>query len=243
MLHRFKNLARELEIQIRAPGRAPYSFRLTTHELILGLSVVGTLWLFTATGTLFFFREVEINRKVMEKVLELETGLLLNVPNRSLIAQPEVKIEPEKELIREPTAVTSEISPELTVNAKLHELIAECSETSCTVSTILTPASHGIAKGSLSMVLEAIVPRIGGADPNAPNRAQFIYYPGLEVLDQFDPEKAVTLQKRQFKFSRALPTRVEFTIGKLHRPIAINLYLFDASNNLIGHERKTLSHD
>lgn len=254
MIQRFKEFAGLLQIQIRAPGNPPYGFQLSANDFYTLAIVIGLGTLGLATGTCLFFREVEINRKITERLLELETILFLQNATRSVPVAPVIETSPGSGSmsdehaspaaplsLREPTAIA--VPTELTVTAKLNELAAECSETMCSVSTYLTPSSPGNAAGSLSLVLEAEVTRIGGADPNAPTRRQFVYYPGLILFDEFDSDKAATLEKKSFRFSRALPTRVQFTIGKLHRPIAINLYLFDTENNLVRHERKPLSHD
>lgn len=246
MLGLTRNIGSVVHIQIRGANQAPATtLRLQVRKLYTLAMVVGITWFVLFVGTLFFFREIEINRKLIDRLLELETQMALVATERKNPVKAE-RQEPAaeenwatvtRELMVAPVVVPS------VVTAHLGELNIECTQETCDTRAYLTPASPGIAEGSVLLVLEAEVTRIGGADPNVPARKQFISYPGFKLLDDLDATKATALEKRPFRFTRALPTNIQFKIGSLHQPVAINLYLFDSHHNLIHHERKSIERD
>ena len=244
-------------LQVRTSAdEAPQAFRVTMRRVVAALWIVGLGIMGLLFGFLFFFRELEINRKLSERVLELETTLALNAtvrPTAPIMPAPvSTPVPPsraapaesfnETATEREPAAVVPP-APSHTVPARMSELFSECNDGVCDIRTYLIPTAPGTAEGSLALVLEEEVSRIGAADPNMPARRQFIYYPGFTTMEDFDAEKTASLEKKHFRFARALPTNVQFNVGKLNQPIAINLYIFDAEDNLVHHERKTIEHD
>lgn len=250
MLQLTRQLGSFLYVQLRINGEAPSAFRIAVRRLYALVSILSLGVLLLATGFLFFFRELEINRKLVERVLELETAMILNsstrpaatIPKSVPQAAPQAAIDPRvgTSLGREPTALAP---VQAIVPARMNDLIADCNDKVCDIHTYLIPVAPGTAEGSLALVLEEEISRIGGADPNTPPRRQFVYYPGFTTMEEFDVEKTAALERKHFRFARALPTNVQFPIGKLNQPIAINLYIFDNENNLVHHERKTIEHD
>ncbi|MBI1859697.1 MAG: hypothetical protein HYR96_02110 [Deltaproteobacteria bacterium] len=248
-----KQLGPFLYVQLRTRSDGPQAYRVTMRRLYSAAWILGLILLGLSFGCLLFFRELEINRKLSERVLELETALTLSSTTR---ATSPIAPAPQAPAImenateagpsREPTAATVAVPAPVTqaiqtVPAKMSELFWECNDGICDIRTYLIPAAPGTAEGSLALVLEEEISRIGGADPNIPARRQFVYYPGFTAMEEFDAEKTGALEKRHFRFARALPTNVQFNIGKLNQPIAINLYIFDAEDNLVHHERKPLT--
>lgn len=235
---------------------SPLSLRLDLRKTSW---LIGTLGFFVLTlfwGTLFFFRELETNRKLQAEILEAELKLKLTQPNESQTLQPirqlgySIKIEADS-----PSQKSSDIGSNIpqntpkdswmsltttTVAARLGSLSSECQTDNCSVKLELLPSKNGISQGELLIVLETEVPRIGSRTVSAQQRKQYSFYPGYFSKEEFNSSELSTYEKRPFKFSKALTASVNFKVTKLLRPLALNVYLFDSNKNLIHHERKAI---
>ncbi len=241
----------------------PISFKLDLNQMtkvIAGLTLF-VLGLFL--GTLFFFRELEINRKLQAQVLETELNLQLKslsepenfTPNRQLGYSVNLSEDEElkKSLSRSKTAsllsnnssekeswINLSASP---VAARLGSLSSECQADNCAVKLELLPSGNGVSQGELLIVLETEVPRIGVRGISVQQRKQFIFYPGYYSREEFSTSDISSFEKRPFKFSKTLNASLNFKVTRLLRPLAINVYLFDSQKTLIHHERKTIDLD
>src|SRR4051812_25561038 len=66
------NAKSHLNLLIQTNAGSPLSLRLNVRKVYLLAFLLSTVYLTTIAGSLLFFREVEINRKLEERVLELE---------------------------------------------------------------------------------------------------------------------------------------------------------------------------
>lgn len=259
-----------LFLLLQADTGVPYSARLNLRKASGYLLLCGVMFFFSATGSLLFFRELELNRKLSERVLELETredlshlgqpGRIESEQRREVVASrtteanaPLVAAAPERTTSAvttsegvPPTAVaptTTAASAGSAVGARIADLVADCVDEDCDVKLNLVPTKTGVAQGDLLLVLEAEIPRIGAGNPTNQVRKRFFIYPSGQSRDDFSPNQLAGLQKKPFRFTRALRTGASFSVGKLLRPIAINAYLFDKEKALIQHERKTIDRE
>ena len=88
------------------------------------------------------------------------------------------------------------------------------------------------------MILETEIPRIGSAAVGENIRKRYFFHPVKTALDSVTEEMILQAERKPFKFTKALQTSVTFAVGKLLRPLAANVYLFDARGSLVHHERK-----
>lgn len=221
---------------------------------------MGVVFLLLFWGTLFFFRELENNRKLQSEVLETQLKLQLKVmsepegfvPNRQLGYTVSLSEDPTSSGLNADKMLPPE-SRQLpvreeswmkltqpTVAARIGSLSSECQSDTCAVKLELLPAGSGVSQGELLIVLETEVPRIGSRGISVQQRKQYILYPGYYSRDEFNTTDISTYEKRPFKFSNTLNASLNFKVTKLLRPLAINVYLFDARKNLTHHERKTI---
>lgn len=243
-------------VSVQGGTEQPTFFRLSLkriHSVLLtALSMTIVLFLLS----LLFFRELEINRKLNHRLLELETNNLLQ-SQRSYVLLPPAPQGNSTAASGKP--VTSAASPTTPVNtiatdtpppvantssgisARISDLFAECTDESCDVKLNLAPSQQGTASGQLLMVLELEVPRIGASTSQI--RKKYIVYPGFLSLDEVTPAKLQAFEKKPFKFSRGLTTGTTFTMGKLLEPLAINVYLFDDNGNVVVHERRPIERE
>jgi len=213
-------------------------------------------------GSLLFFRELEINRKLEEQLLVFQTKEKLlalgTAPTRplpgpgSLIsgtppAAPAAAAPVVETADRTTSALASPTLPApeavAAVAARLGELAVECLEEECSVRLAMVPTRTGTAQGELLMVLETEVPRIGTGNPTTQVRKRYFLYPGNQTRDELPEEALNEVQRKTFRFTRGLQTTATFTIGKLLRPLAVNVYLYDHTKTLIHHERKAIERE
>ncbi len=234
----------------------PISFKLDLRQSSKLVAILCFLFFILFLGTLFFFRELETNRKLHAEVLETKLKLKLTqlsdpqniIPTRQLGYS--VSVESDESLKKQPTQEAT--SPEsaqkeswmtLTptiVSARLGSLSSECQVDNCSVKLELLPSGNGISQGELLMILETEVPRIGSRGVSTQQRKQFIFYPGYSTKDEFNSSELTQYERRPFKFSKTLNASVNFKVSKLLRPLALNIYLFDSRRTLIHHERKVI---
>lgn len=314
-----------LFILVHGGSGTPYAMRLNLSKLSIALLVLGCAFFIALTGSLCFFRELEINRKLTERVLEFETkerlaklplfpsataGLSSNA-NQEASTQPKMVTNSlpadsateglslasvastPRDLSRTPMATTTKANstanspaanslsptqlPSLTrdsstqnatekisqstsslsvatnptaetlapntVQARIGELGVECFEEDCEVRLSMVPTRTGVAQGELLVVLETEIPRIGAGNPSTQMRKRYFIYPGNETRDEFSQELINEIARKSFRFTRGLQTSTSFAIGKLLRPLAVNIYLFDKEKTLIHHERKSIERE
>ncbi len=238
---------------------APYAARIALGRLSLYLVGATIAYAVTVMGTLLFFRELEINRKLQEHVLKLESEkrlyqsyplpdrLLANAPAPAAASNnaPSAQTPHHERTVAHANATTAE-KPKAEgaaasdVVARINDLRAECAEDNCSIRLGMVTSQPGTAVGKLLLVLETEVPRIGGANPSTPLRKRFFFYPGNSARDEMDPNQLGTLEQKSFRFNRVLQTNTVFKMGKLLRPLAINAYVFDSEKQLLQHERKVI---
>lgn len=252
-----------VQLFIQPSEGEPVSLRLNLHKAtqlitVLAFIMIGLFW-----GTLFFFRELETNRKLQAEVLDHKLKLQLKTlsepqtinPNRQLGYT--VNLNEDEELKRaSPQSKSESMASDkmsekeswmtlmgATVSARLGSLSSECQADNCSVRLELLPAGNGVCQGELLIVLETEVPRIGTRGVSTSQRKQFIVYPGYSSKEELSHSDITNLEKRPFKFSKTLNASVNFKVTKLLRPLALNVYLFDTRKTLIHHERKVIDLD
>lgn len=237
----------------------PYAARVALNRLSLYLIGATVAYAFTVMGTLLFFRELEINRKLQEHVLKLESEKRLYqsypLPDRLLSSAPttataeETGNSPSTRVARHERTVAHAAPVEKpkvegavadAIVARINDLRVECAEDNCSIRLGMVTSQPGTAVGRLLLVLETEVPRIGGANPSTPLRKRYFFYPGNSARDEMDPNQLGTLEQKAFRFNRVLQTNTVFKMGKLLRPLAINAYVFDSEKQLLQHERKVI---
>ncbi len=220
----------------------PYAARISLTRLSNYLVGGALVFAVTVFGTLLFFRELEMNRKLQEQVLKLESErrlyLAFPLPERMLaqvnplpVSAPLTVAKPDS-TPKTDTAATGESI------ARINDLRMECNDEECSIKLGMVTSQPGTAVGQLMLVLETEVPRIGGANPATPVRKRYFVYPGNTAKDELDPNQLGTLAQKSFRFTRALQTSNVFKMGKLLRPLAINAYIFDSEKTLLQHERR-----
>ncbi len=223
-------------LTIHRGSGAPLSVRLDLKRLLSLFSLIMGLFFLSFVGSLFLFREIERSRSMQERLLELELIEQLRATETTSKKQ-NLTAATETPAIQTPIAAPESLERTL---GRLTELSVDCLAEQCTVRSLMVPTSPGIAQGNILMVLEAEVPRIGARDPSTEIRKRFYFYPGSGYLDELTQSSLDSLEKKPFRFSKALQTNVSFKLGKLMRPLAINFYLYDQKNDLIRHERKAI---
>ena len=256
-----------LFVLIHAGQGIPFALRLNVRRLSGWILTASFAFLASGLGSLLFFRELEINRKLEERVLVFETqeklahlgaapnrpvpspGSLLSVSPPAPAAVPSAAAETNTDRTTSALASatlpnpTSETPASAGIAARLSDLAVECGDDECSVRLAMVPTRTGTAQGELLMVLETEVPRIGTGNPTTQVRKRYFLYPGNQTRDEL-PEEAITeVPRKSFRFTRGLQTTATFTIGKLLRPLAVNVYLYDKDKTLIHHERKAIERE
>jgi hypothetical protein len=282
------NLLRQLTFSIHSSNGSPVAFQLDVRAASLVVLLVSSLLLMSVSGSLLFFRELEINRKLEERVLELEIteklARMSAAPNVSVqrvadsmpavvsppsipfgripllsAMNPETNEDADSDAEAAPVAADPTPVPKPTLAEEnsparetpaLHELKmvaprvgvlnADCAGEKCSVSLSLVPTGPGLVQGSLLVILETEIPRIGTANANAAIRERYFIYPGETFRDELPQTELAKIPAKPFHFSRGLQSNVDFNVGSLLRPLAVNVYIFDTQHNLIQHERKDI---
>lgn len=223
---------------IKAPQKKPLAMSLETHKLIQLVSILLTVVCLSVVGTLLFFRELEVNRKLGEELLALrlrekigrKATLGTVKKDGAGVAVPAITAPAQKTI-----SETSDTS----VTARLTDLSVECSQGVCTAKVSMVPSKTGVAEGNLLLVLETEMLRIGTGTTGQARKRYFLY-PHAEPRDELEETDLTGLAKKNFHFSRALQTTSTFNVGRAVRPIALNLYVFDTHGAVVHHERKTV---
>lgn len=238
-----------------AAGEMPYAAKLSLPRLSNYLMAVAATFALFFCGTLLFLRELEINRELQEHVLRLEAEKRLDraypVPDRELATPVGTKIPAPTSAVAVAAAAESLVAatapPALEAPAipvenagRVTDVRAECDGENCTVRLSVLNKNTTPAEGSLLVVLETEVPRIGGAALSTPMRKRYLLFPGEQTRDDLDPNTLGALEHRSFKVNKALQTSATFKVGRLLRPIAANVYVFDTKGALLQHERRVI---
>lgn len=243
-----------LSILLHTGSGDPFALRLHLRKTLSLLLLLSTTLLVLSVGTLLFFRELEVNRKLRESLLEvsLQERILKESlarhqkpENRSLVAQsPGATVEsaatPAARVISTEPKTGSATPATSSVRARVAEVGTECAAGRCSVRLVIVPTVSATVEGSLLVILETEIPRIGTARATSSLQKRFFIYPGYQSKDELDLKEVNRLEGRHFKMSRALNTSVDFQHGELLRPLAVNVFIFDDEKNLIHHERRAI---
>lgn len=237
---------RELNTLIFWSNRShPFALRYQKDQLsrwLLGGLIITLGFLLS---TLLYFVEVEENRRLHDRVLELETLQKLSQLRDTL--PPEPKVDPKivpipvPQVTPRPVQIARRVDspPAIRNQPLLSEFNVECTETACEAAIGLLPKQPGSVDGGLLLILETQIRGIGMGSGETPWR-RYLTYPEGNSLNEMNDDLIVTLTRKQFHFVRSLTTKAPFDLGKQLLPTAINLYLFDAEGSILLHERKTL---
>ncbi len=225
----------------------PMAWRVRPREIVrLGTMVAGFLAI-GVLGTLFFFKELETNRKLRDSVLafQLQAELQDGTSSRRAVAAKgatEVKADGNSEKNNDKSLRAPNLTVAQHVNAqfRLVDFDSESTKEGWELRLTLAPTAGAVAEGYALVVLETDVPRIGLATPGAEGRKRFVLYPGNQLLEHLDENTIQKSEKMRFKFSRAFQVRAPFKLGRLYRPLAAHIYFFNAQQVLVGQERKTI---
>lgn len=229
-------LERLIYFWIKTPEKKPLALSLETRKFLSLVSLVTVAFAISIVGTLLFFRELEINRKLAEEVLALRLkDKMFRTAGSTAVKAPDALVNAQAAQVEVPPK-----NVETSISARLSDLAVECTDGSCTAKVSMVPVKAGVATGTLLMVLETEVVRIGSGSSSGPLRKRFFIYPQNSTRDVLDESTLSTLPKKPFHFSRALQTSNTFNIGTLVRPLALNLYIFDANDTVVHHERKAI---
>ena len=239
------------ELRITLHADPPRTWRIRVRPALNGL-MAGTLTLFILfAGTLLFFRELEINRKLLERLLVLETTGMLAArrapasepvqPAPALVA-PKVIHLPPTEAVTAPETTGASV-PLASSRPRLRDVAVECGPARCNARvTILADNRQGGlagAEGSLVAALELEVPRTEAGSGHGA-RKTFIVYPGMQAESGFTAESAQGIEGKPFRVARALVTQLAFDVPEVLRPVALQVYVFDQDRILVQHKRRTI---
>lgn len=245
----------------------PLALRVSVRHFHHFATAAMGIVLLTTAGSLLFFAEADRNRKLTGRLLQLELDARMrgsvrlaapaapeNAANadaptiaaneaRKSMEAPAAVVDPEA-IPRSP-AKASDVRADETetgtpAQLRIGELGTECTEGTCRVRMTLANTRTGTVSGNLVLVLETAVPRIGSSSPESSVRRKFFVYPGGKSFDEWNAATVGEQLSRAFRVNRSLQTTADFAVGKLLRPLALNVYLLDDAKNLVRHERRTM---
>jgi len=244
-----------LSVLLHSGSGDPLALRIDLKKTYLVVGVLSGVLLALAVGTLLFFRELESNRELQDRLLEV--SLKERILHDSIKWNSEAKTPaPLNETAAIPREVTTEAKTEsretgkpetliakpapAAVRARVAEVVTDCASGRCAVRLVLVPASSATVEGSLLVVLETEIPRIGTARATSSSQKRFFIYPGYQTKDELDLKEINRLTGKPFKMSRAVNTNIDFQFGELLRPLAVNVFILDAEKNMVHHERRAI---
>lgn len=235
-------LSESVLITISKGSGMPYSFRLYPRSVLPWTSFLFLLILVLGAGTVLFFRELELNQHLIEKLTILETDQKLGDTIGSVTSAPTNDVKRATSAIAATRlSGVSSASTSVTSLPKVSELLVQCSDEACDVKLGMITSSAEGAEGSLTLVLETEIPRIGtSVSPEALVRKRYFIYPSGETRDTLSQADIGQLAQKAFRFSRALHTTASFKTGKLQRALVLHAYIFDSNRNLVQHEQKVI---
>jgi hypothetical protein len=185
---------------------------------------------------------MELNRKLTERVLRLQLShrFLEEAVKEAKSEAPASSIAKQASHLPFTQEEERQNKRSLSERAKLTDLHVDCVSTECTAKLTLAPLTQTRASGELLLVLESEVPRIGNFSASGALRKRFMIYPGGAVRESLEEKDITGLERKPFRFNRALQTTAVFVLKSISRPLALHVYLYDSSQNLIHHERKLI---
>lgn len=224
-----------LLLMLHFPVGTPAAYRIHARQALRAGSLLLLAGVVGFCGTLLFFRELEVNRRLTERVLDLET--------REIVAQS-ISLATPRTVSGTPPATTASPAPATAGRlARVTDLTLDCEGEGCDATLSLLRGTESPTEGQLLMVLETEIPRIGGIPTAAKTRHRYYFHPPQPSLDELTQNTLVELPRKNFRFARSLNVKAHFSFTKLLRPLAIHAYLFDQGGGLVHHERKSLDPD
>lgn len=260
------NLSEYLLITIHSPQEGPRSYRIEIRRLFLLCTVLATAFVFLFLGTMLFFREMEITRKLESAVLQLEIEARVTqdlaqfkeIPAIPAISVPAKKTEPEP-LKPTPEPVRA-VAGEKEAKAPLNKKVTLAS--TAPVSQMEAPAPVNAKISSLRADCQAstckadvrLAPEKTGSvqgellmvlelvqsQPDGNSQARYLVYPGYEQSASFDINKIKKGRGNSFRFSRVLMKGVNFKVDPTFRPVAVNAYVRDLDGKVVQHKRQSI---
>lgn len=225
VLHRYTQqppmkgfLKEKITLSLHDGVGSPYVMQVKTGALLKFIWTLLAAFLVLFLGSLLFFRELQTNSTLKDRLFGLEIHGTGNVPVSNNVE----------------TSIISSVP-------KIAEALAECTAETCEAKVTLTPSRAGQSQGELLILLETQVPRIGTGNPNTLEKHQFISYPGYVTHSELNLNTVDSLARKPFLFSKGLQTTATFGLGQWVRPIAMHVYLFDTGGSLITHTVKELN--
>lgn len=234
----------------------PLALRVSVRHFQRFATAAMVLVLVATAGSLLFFAEADRNRKLTGRLLQLELDAKMRVPGRPAAPAPATVPDASGGTERAAMAATSseaipraparsaepntEEASGTPAQVRIGELGTECNEGTCRIRMSLNNTRTGSVSGNLLLVLEAAVPRIGSSSPESSVRRKYFVYPGGQSFDEWTSTSVAEHAPRGFQFNRSLQTTADFAVGKLLRPLALNVYLLDDAKNLVRHERRSM---
>jgi hypothetical protein len=249
VMHIWKSKNSYLSVLLHSGQGEPLALRVNLKKTYLFLASLSAIFIGLVLGTLLFFRQLENNRKLREALLEshLREKILADTAKSAQLIPVAVAVGSPGDTRDVASAPAVETSPEQKANApvssvraRISEVNSECAAGRCNVRLVVVPTGSTIVEGSVLVVLETEIPRIGTARATSSSQKRFFIYPGYHSKDELDLKSVGHLETKNFKMSRALNTNVDFQFGELLRPLAVNIFLFDNAKNLILHERRQI---
>lgn len=202
----------------RAAG-APWAGYCSTDRIRRVVLYVTALFLALLGGTLLFFREMDRNRLLTDRLSELELRLQLQttapVRFQNLVTRAENWVP------------------------QLGDVAVICNvEAVCTAKVSFISPEGTEVRGSLLLVLETSLVRIGTSG-SGPYRRYYVY-PAQAPIEDLAVERLRPLQKRPFQFSQALQTSTQFRLSAEVMPKEFHIFLFDSNDTLVLHERRSV---
>jgi hypothetical protein len=250
-------LRKTLQVVIHSGSGSPTAMQVHMPSLVGWLTTLMLVLLILGAGSLLFFRELEINRKLQSRLLVFETDEKLwqtswnnqIARNEGVAAKPQATLTTSAPTVapvaeRSVNTETPAVVASTTAVAKISELASACTGEECQVRLSMSTTGTGMAHGYLLIVMEAEVPRIGAnTTPEAQMRKRYFFYPNQEPREELEPNSIAKLEHSAFRFGRALKTTANFKVGKLLRPLSVNAYLFDDKHALLQHERRAITEE
>lgn len=237
----------------------PLALRVSVRHFHRFATAAMAIVLATTAGSLLFFAEADQNRKLTGRLLALELEQRMKGSPRPMapsVPAPETGASTEQPTVasnapaeaipRAPARSAETPTPGdeaesgTPAQVRIGELATECNDGTCRVRMGLTNTRTGSVSGMLVLVLEAAVPRIGQSSPESSVRRKYFVYPGGQSFDDWKASSIGEQSPRVFRFNRSLQTTADFAVGKLLRPLALNVYLLDDDKNLVRHERRSM---
>lgn len=239
-----------LSVLLHSGAGDSYALRINLRQTYLLVASLCGLFLVLVVGTLLFFRELETNRELQERlVLATLQGKILSESIKvqgesaataavTALSAREVSGANQEEAILPPPQAVGSKTPN--VHARVAEIGTDCASGKCSVRLVIVPTGSAAVEGGVLVALETEIPRIGTARATSSSQKRFFIYPGYQSKDELDLKEVNRLETKRFKMSRALNTNIDFQFGELLRPLAVNVFLFDTEKNLVQHERRVI---